>query len=93
MRALLLVIATSGLLGTGCATVTSSMGGMNNSTGEAWYTEAKGFLTIKWGSKVYYCPPPQSGPATCKEAKMIALTKAELDAQKEAETKAEKPSK
>lgn len=87
MRALLLVIATTGLFGTGCSTVTSSMAGMTNTTGEAWYTEAKGFIAIKWGSKVFYCPPPSSGPATCKEAKMIALTKAEVDAQKDAESK------
>jgi hypothetical protein len=88
MRALLLVIATTGLFGTGCSTVSSSVGGFTNTTGEAWYTEAKGFLAIKWGSKVYYCPPPQTGPATCKEAKMIELTKAEQEAQKAAESKA-----
>ncbi len=59
----------------GCATVTSSMPGITNATGEAWYTEATGFFGLTWGSKVWYCPPPASGQATCKEAKLVELPK------------------
>jgi predicted alpha-1,6-mannanase (GH76 family) len=69
----------------GCAVVTSSMPSLINTTGEAWYTEAIGFFGLTWGSKVWYCPPPAAGPATCKEAKLIPMTKEELDAQKKAE--------
>jgi len=87
MKRFLIATIASGLLfaGSGCAIVTSSMPGMTNTTGEGWYTEAIGFFGITWGSKVWYCPPPAQGPATCKEAKLIELTKAEQDAQKEAE--------
>ncbi len=79
------VAVTSLWLGSGCAIVTSSQPSVINATGEAWYTEAIGFMGITWGSKVWYCPPPSTGPATCKEAKMIAMTKEELEAQKQAE--------
>ncbi len=87
MKRLIHVLVAAGLLGAAgaCSVVTSSMPGMTNTTGEAWYTESKGFIGITWGSKVWYCPPPSSGPQTCKEAKMIALTKEELEAQKNAE--------
>jgi hypothetical protein len=88
MRGLIRVLAVAGMLSTagGCAVVTSSEPGFTNTTGEAWYTEAVGFFGITWGSKVWYCPPPTApGPSTCKEAKMVALTKAEVDQQKEAE--------
>jgi hypothetical protein len=30
-------------------------------------------LTVGWAPKVFYCPAPSSGPATCKEAKMVPL--------------------
>lgn len=69
----------------GCAVVTSSMPSTTSVTGEAWYTEAIGFFGMTWGSKVWYCPPPSNGPATCKEAKMVELTKEELDAEKKQE--------
>lgn len=69
----------------GCATVTSSQPGFTSATGEAWYTEAVGFMGMTWGSRTYYCPPPAQGPATCKEAKMVALAKEEVEAQKQAE--------
>ncbi len=91
MRYLVRVLAVSGMLavGGGCAIVTSSGASMTNVTGEAWYSEAIGFAGLTWGSKVWYCPAPTAaGPSTCKEAKMIALTKEELDAQKEAEKNA-----
>jgi hypothetical protein len=65
----------------GCATVTSSQPGFNSATGEAWYTEAQGFFGLKWGSRVYYCPAAPHGVTTCTEARMVALTKADLDAQ------------
>ncbi len=69
----------------GCALVTSSMPSLINVTGEAWYTEAIGFAGMTWGSKVWYCPPPSTGPVTCKEARLVAMTKEELEAQKIAE--------
>jgi hypothetical protein len=87
MRRLMLALVAVGALaaGSGCAIVTSSMPSSTSVTGEAWYTEAIGFIGITWGSKVWYCPPPSSGPQLCKEAKMIELTKVELGAQKAAE--------
>jgi hypothetical protein len=69
-------------LSTGCATVSSSMPSITNATGEAWYTEATGFLGITWGSKVWYCPPPTSGAATCREARLVELTKDEIEKEK-----------
>jgi hypothetical protein len=80
MKKILLLLALST---GGCAIVTSGMPSLTNTTGEAWYTEAIGFFGITWGSRVWYCPPPAAGPETCKEAKMVEMTKAELDAQKE----------
>ena len=77
-KLLLLLTLSSG----GCAVVTSGMPSITNSTGEAWYTEAIGFAGITWGSRVWYCPPPQGGPATCKEAKLVEMTKEEQEAQK-----------
>lgn len=91
MRTLLRAFAAASLLAAagGCAIVTSSQASITNATGEAWYTEAIGFVGITWGSKVWYCPAPTAaGPSTCKEAKMVPLSKAELDAQKEAEKNA-----
>jgi hypothetical protein len=88
MRSIVRVLAAAGLLaaGGGCAIVTSSMPSLQNVTGEAWYTEAIGFIGITWGSRVYYCAAPTAnGPSTCKEAKMVPLTKDELDKQKEAD--------
>ena len=86
MKKIILCALAAATFGTsGCAIVTSSMPSLINVTGEAWYTEAIGFVGITWGSKVWYCPPPTSGPATCKEAKLIAMTKEELEAQKRAE--------
>lgn len=87
MKRLVLIFAAAGLLsGAGaCSVVTSSLPSLTNTTGEAWYTESKGFAGITWGSKVWYCPPPTQGPVTCKQAKMIALTKEEVEATKAAE--------
>jgi hypothetical protein len=87
MKKILLALAFApALLGGGCAIVTSSMPSYINTTGEAWYTEAIGFAGITWGSRVWYCPPPTGvGPATCKEAKLIEMTKEELEAQKAAD--------
>ena len=88
-RLALALVAAGGLVaGGGCAMVTSSQPSVTNATGEAWYTEAIGFVGITWGSRVWYCPPPSGGAATCKEAKMVPLTQAELDAQKAAEKQA-----
>jgi hypothetical protein len=71
------------LLSGGCVTVTSSLPASTAVTGEAWYTEATGFFGMTWGSRVWYCPAGTSGgPVTCVEAKMVELTKAQLEAQK-----------
>jgi hypothetical protein len=87
MKRLLHIFVAAGLLGAAgaCSVVTSSIPSMTNDTGEAWYTESKGFIGITWGSKVWYCPPPTQGPATCKQAKMVELTKDEVEATKQAE--------
>ena len=86
MKRLVHAFVAAGLMAaSGCASVTSSQPSITNATGEAWYAEATGFFGMTWGSKMWYCPPPTNGPATCKEAKMVALTKEELDAQKQAE--------
>jgi hypothetical protein len=84
------LLAAGAIASSGCATVLSSGNSATNVTGEAWYTEAVGFGGLTWGARVFYCPAPTAaGPQTCKQAKMIALTKEEVDAQKQAEKAAE----
>lgn len=56
---------------TGCASVTSAMGGNTTDTGESWYVRSTGFFGMVFSSKVFYCPAPANGPAQCKEAKMV----------------------
>jgi len=51
---------------TGCTSVVSSLPTSTTVNGDAWYTTKKIFK-----SKVYYCPAPTSGPATCTEAKYV----------------------
>ena len=51
---------------TGCTSVVSSMPTSTVVNGDAWYTTKKMF-----NSKVYYCPAPTSGAATCTEAKYV----------------------
>lgn len=81
LAALALGVSLAGA--TGCASVTSSMPTSTAVTGEAWYTEAVGFFGMTWGSKVWFCPAATgAGPSTCVEAKLVELTKAELEAQK-----------
>jgi hypothetical protein len=82
MRILKPLLVALALSTGGCAVVTSSMPSVTNATGEAWYTEAIGFIGITWGSKVWYCPPPSNGPATCKEAKLVELTPEEKEREK-----------
>jgi hypothetical protein len=79
------ILVMVGLLSLGgCATITSSGPSTTSVTGEAWYTEAVGFFGLTWGSRVWYCPAATgTGPSTCKEAKLIQLTKEELQAQKD----------
>jgi hypothetical protein len=85
------VFVAVGLLAAGgCATVNSSQPSMTSTTGEAWYTETTGFCGINWGAKVFYCPPPTQGAGTCKQAKMVELTKEEVEAEKQAEKAASK---
>ena len=80
IRAALVAASLAGAVG--CSTVTSSLPGMTNTTGEAWYTEAKGFFGMTWGSSVWYCPAATAaGPTTCTEAKLIPLTKEQVEAQ------------
>ena len=51
---------------TGCTSVVSSMPTLTTVNGDAWYTTKKMFQ-----SKVFYCPPPSSGPAVCTEARYV----------------------
>ena len=71
--ALLTIGATLAISASGCAAVTSSMSSSTAVTGEAWYTQMTGIFGFGWAPKVFYCPAPSSGPATCKEAKMVPL--------------------
>lgn len=70
LAALGLAILAAGL--SGCSFVTSSIGADTTETGEAWWVKSKclGF-GLCYASKVYYCPPPSSGPARCKEARLV----------------------
>ncbi len=54
------------VLFTGCSSVVSSLPTSTTVNGDAWYTTKKMFK-----SKVYYCPAPTSGAATCTEAKYV----------------------
>jgi hypothetical protein len=89
MKKLLAALLVGGALSAaGCATITSSGPSATSVTGEAWYTEAIGFFGITWGSRVWYCPAPTANaPSTCKEAKLIQLTKDELQAQQDQDKK------
>ena len=51
---------------TGCSSVASSLPTMTTVNGDAWYTTKKMFKT-----KIFYCPPPSSGPAICTEARYV----------------------
>ena len=84
IRTLVLVASAMGLAGaTGCASVSSALPTSTAVNGDAWYTEAIGLGYLTWGSKVWYCPAPSSaGPSTCMEAKLVELTKAEIEAEK-----------
>jgi len=56
----------------GCSHVNSAMGGNTAQTGEAWWVKTVSFPPgLVWSAKVYHCPAPASGPAQCKEAKMV----------------------
>lgn len=68
------VVACAIALG-GCGAVLSSGGTYQNANGDAWYTEGTGFFGMYWGSHIYYCPPPSSGPAVCQEARYVELPK------------------
>lgn len=81
MRKLMNTFGASGLLVlgvvlvmglSGCSFVTSSIGADTTETGEAWWVKSKclGF-GLCYASKVYYCPAPSSGPARCKEARLV----------------------
>ncbi len=79
---LILGLLTAAVLqgSSGCAIVTGSMPSTAAVTGEAWYTEGKGFMGFALSSRVFYCPAvTAAGPATCKQAKMVAHTKEEKD--------------
>ena len=78
MRKILSSVLMLGLLASfssGCAAITSGMGGNTSETGEAWYTNTKMLFSFPLSSKVFYCPAPASGPAQCKEAKMVEQPK------------------
>ena len=58
------------VLFTGCSNVVSSLPTSTTVNGDAWYTTQKMFKT-----KVFYCPAPTSGAATCTEAKYVSQGK------------------
>ncbi len=67
-RSSVLLLAVVAL--TGCTSVVSSLPTLTTVNGDAWYT------THRIGqSKIYYCPPPTGGPATCTEARYIGEDK------------------
>lgn len=71
IRSILCVTALGLCFGlTGCTKVVSSMPTTNNANGDAWYSTVKFFK-----GKVYYCPAPSRGQATCVEAKMVPADK------------------
>lgn len=73
LRTTLLAISLLSL--NACATVLSSAPTTQSANGDAWYTEVTGFAGLAFSSRVYYCPAPESGPATCKEAKYVEQAK------------------
>jgi|GEM_PF-2578415 len=78
----------------GCAVVTSSMPSASNLTGDVWYTEGTGIMGYAFKTRVFYCPAATApGPATCKQAKMVSLTPADLDAEKAADKANDEASK
>ena len=80
--------------GSGCAVVTGAMPSTGAVTGEAWYTEGKGFMGFALSSRVFYCPAvTAAGPATCKQAKMVSLTKEEMEQEKTADKANDEASK
>lgn len=60
---LLLLVATAL---PACTHYVSSIPTANNVNGDAWYSTRKMF-----SSKVWYCPAPSGGQATCTEAKLV----------------------
>lgn len=60
----LFVFAT--IMVSGCTHYVSSIPTSTAVNGDAWYTSRKMFK-----SKVWYCPAPSAGPATCTEAKLV----------------------
>ena len=56
----------------GCGAVLSSGGTYQNANGDAWYTEGTGFFGMYWGSHIYYCPPPTSGPVPIEAQKQVS---------------------
>ena len=78
MRKMLAPLFALGLMASfssGCAAITSAMGGNTGETGEAWYVKTTGLFGLAFSSKVFYCPAPASGPAQCKEAKLVEQAK------------------
>jgi hypothetical protein len=68
-------LVAAALSSAGCGAVLSSAPTWQSANGDAWYTEGTGFFGWYWGSHIYYCPAPTSGPAQCKEAKYVELPK------------------
>lgn len=75
------LLTLTALLGAiGCSNTTSSVSGVDSVNGEAWYVKTTSFAGLVFGSDVFYCPPPGSGPATCTQARMVPLGDAEAAA-------------
>jgi hypothetical protein len=78
-RSILLSAAILALfVAVGCTGVSSALGGNTSMTGDAWFTEVTGMPSMVPGmpgmafsTRIYYCPAPSGGPATCVEAEYV----------------------
>ncbi|MFO0755688.1 MAG: hypothetical protein U0359_04325 [Byssovorax sp.] len=66
----LLTTALAAYLSTGCAAVVATQSSTPTVSGELWYVKNRSLFGLVLSSSVYYCPPPQRGPATCVEAQI-----------------------
>ncbi len=78
-RTILLAAALVALfVAVGCTGVSSAVGPNSSMTGDAWFSEVTGMPSMVPGmpgmafsTRIYYCPAPSGGPATCVEAEYV----------------------
>jgi hypothetical protein len=91
VKRLLAIAALAALAG--CSNTTSSVSGVDSVNGEAWYVKTTSFVGLVFGSDVYYCPPPESGPAKCTQARMVPFGDAEAAAKVNVNSPSPQPKK